>query len=240
MDVVGPAFEPGRSELDAHPKKGTTVAMYGPNQLRIAFLECGSVVRAALTDAAVIDAWDEPSTLDDQTVGALAAHLVRSGVTIVADALLAEAPVGAPDFDDTVDYFVKVLASLDGEGHAAGRRRSAAAASLGSDDVVADLRARHAELHGLLAAAPEGRMVAVPGRGTIDVDHFLGTRLVEAVVHLDDLARSIGRTPWEVPDEAHTWITHVGAELGRRRHGNQAMLRTLYREGPDGATLPVL
>jgi hypothetical protein len=71
------------------------------------------------------------------------------------------------------------------------------------------------------------------------LDDYLATRIVEQVVHLDDLARSLNIDPWPNPPGAEAIVIQFGAEVGRLRHGGTAMLRALYRGEPDPA-LPVL
>jgi hypothetical protein len=70
------------------------------------------------------------------------------------------------------------------------------------------------------------------------LDDYLLTRLVEQVVHLDDLARSLGVEPWPNAPEAQALVISCGAEIGRRRFGDAAMIRALYRA--DVGVLPVL
>ena len=73
----------------------------------------------------------------------------------------------------------------------------------------------------------------------IRLDHYLVTRIVEQVVHLDDLARSVGRDSWPTP-EADALVVAIGAEIGLRRRGSTAMIRALYRQGFTEGTIPVL
>ena len=63
-------------------------------------------------------------------------------------------------------------------------------------------------------------------------------RIVEQVVHLDDLARSIGAEPWSNPLGADALVIACGAEIGRLRSGSAAMVRALFRD--DQSVLPVL
>ncbi len=63
--------------------------------------------------------------------------------------------------------------------------------------------------------------------------------IVEQVVHLDDLARSVDRDPWPVPEGAQLLAIHVGIDVARLRHGGTETLRCLYRSRLD-PVLPVL
>ena len=70
------------------------------------------------------------------------------------------------------------------------------------------------------------------------LDDYLVTRLVEQVVHLDDLARSLGVESWPVPDDHVKLVLETATRTGLRRFGAAAMLRALYRD--DTTALPVL
>ncbi len=74
----------------------------------------------------------------------------------------------------------------------------------------------------------------------LPLGEYLATRLVEQTVHLDDLARSVGREPWPLPDAATELVCAVGLEVAQRRFGGTALLRALYRQGFAEAVLPVL
>lgn len=70
------------------------------------------------------------------------------------------------------------------------------------------------------------------------LDDYLETRLVEQVVHLDDLARSLAVDPWPVVPAAESLVLRCGTEIGRLRSGGPAMIRALFRDRPE--PLPVL
>ncbi len=68
---------------------------------------------------------------------------------------------------------------------------------------------------------------------------YLDTRLVEQVVHLDDLARSIGAEPFPVAPAARQRVLHIGTDIGILRRGATAMVRCLYRSKLE-PVLPVI
>ena len=63
----------------------------------------------------------------------------------------------------------------------------------------------------------------------IRLSDYLGTRVVEQGVHLDDLARSVGREPWPLPKEHHAVTISVATDIACRVHGPDATVRALYR-----------
>ena len=68
---------------------------------------------------------------------------------------------------------------------------------------------------------------------TIRFDEYLKTRIVEQVVHLDDLARSVDREPWPMPEAAQSLVIHLGIDVARVRSGGTAVVRALYRSRLD-------
>lgn len=191
---------------------------------------------SALGATAVGARWDEPSVLEDQTVGSLAGHLARGAVWVIGDYLDQPAPAVAT-IDSADDYFATHARSSDGATNRAIRDRGAAVAAAGWPTVVAQAAERLAALEVRLLAEPADRITVVAG-GSMLLDDYLVTRLVEQVVHLDDLARSINADPWPIPDESVRLVLATGAWTGLRRSGAGAMVQALFRN--DASALPVL
>ena len=86
-----------------------------------------------------------------------------------------------------------------------------------------------ADLPDALAAA--GDTTYVPWQdSSLATDDFLVVRLMEIVVHADDLAASVGiPTPAFDDDVLHPALALL-AMLGARRHGQDAAVRALSRE----------
>jgi hypothetical protein len=201
------------------------------NDRRKAYLACASDAVAFLHTRALDDTWARPSALEGYTCGALAGHLVRSLLTV--DQYLASATPGTGDATiDAAGYFERALGDehpVTSSLHGGVRARSAELAGSGA---VA-LRARAAELlahlHERLPAAAEGISLTVFGGLSMTLDDYLDTRFVELIVHLDDLAVSLGVEMPQVPELAARRATAVLADLASRRHGLPAVLRALAR-----------
>lgn len=206
--------------------------------MRDQFLKGAAVVQTALRDPRVIEAWDQPSVLEGQTVGSLASHLARGAVWVVADYLDAGDPAGDIDFPTAASYFATIADELTDADHAAIRGRGATIAAEGPEPMLDRLATRLEQLRLRLPAEPADRRVAVYAGKIMHLDDYLWTRIVEQVVHLDDLARSLEIEPWPNPPDAAALVVSCGAEVGRRRHGEAAMIRTLYRNYEP--KLPVL
>jgi Mycothiol maleylpyruvate isomerase N-terminal domain len=207
--------------------------------IRELFVESARAVRDAIADDVVRDAWGSASVLDEQTVGGIAGHLARGGVWVVGG-YLDMAVSDAPRVETAVEYYVQIDSGLTPDDHRAIRERGAQIAALGHSEVCETLTARLDELAPRVFAEPADRVLPVVGGAlTIGLDEYLKTRIVEQVVHLDDLARSIDRDPWPVPEAAQELVVHLGIDIARVREGNTAVVRALYRSRLD-PVLPVL
>jgi hypothetical protein len=203
------------------------------------FLAGAAVVAEAVADRRVAQAWAEPSVLEDQLVGGLAGHLARGAVWAVADYLDGGPPAGPVRFESAAAYFAGIMESVRPEDHQAIRRRGAEVGSVGPAALAATLDRRRAELAERLAALDGEPTVAVIGGVVTRLADYLLTRLVEQVVHLDDLARSIGADPWPLPPELPELVARIGTEVAFRRHGAPAVVLALFRPDRAEGVLPV-
>jgi len=61
------------------------------------------------------------------------------------------------------------------------------------------------------------------------LDELLRSRILELVVHLDDLTCSVGVTELPVPPEAIVLTSHLGLDIDMQRYGREEVLRALFR-----------
>ena len=201
--------------------------------VREVFLASAGVVRDAIADDAVGHAWNDPSALAEQTIGGLSGHLARGGVWVVDDYLNAELP-DAPRAKSAAVYFAQSASFLNADDHRLIRERGAQVAAVGHSEVCASLARRLDALTPRLRAEPADRIIGVAGGvAVMTLDSYLETRIVEQVVHLDDLARSLDRAPWPVPPDALNLVLHVGVDVAQLRNDPTAVLRALYRTRLD-------
>jgi hypothetical protein len=210
-----------------------------PDKVTDLFLEGAAVVAGALADDGVAAAWDKPSVLAGQTVGGLAGHLARGGIWVVGDYLAGAEPPPPVTFDSAAHYFATIVTVSTEAQDQAIRARGASVGAAGPAAVVAEASRRLDELRPQLAAMRPDRLLAVAGGTIMGLGDYLVTRLVEQVVHLDDLARSIEGPGWPMPAEAEALVIALAGEIGTRIHGPTAMIRALYRTGFADAVLPV-
>ena len=200
-----------------------------------------SAARSALTllgEPAVAAAWDEPSSLPDLGVGALAAHLahqVTSVPVILADAAPADAPLVS-----LREYYERASwrgAGPDEETNRGIRTHATGLAADGPDAVHARVAAAIDQLAAMLPDAPPDR--PVPSRA-LRLDDFLVTRMMEIAVHSDDLAVSVGLPTPDLPFEVIDPVLRLLVGLAAGRHGQAAVLRALARVERAPATINAL
>ncbi|MDP8960914.1 MAG: maleylpyruvate isomerase N-terminal domain-containing protein, partial [Actinomycetota bacterium] len=159
--------------------------------LRELFLELARIAADVLAGDDVRSRWNDPSALRGYDVGGLAGHLARAVLTVESYLDVPE-PAEDRELSTAVDYFAAVLGAddpVDSEFHAAVRRRGAEAAADGPDALLSSLRAATARLGQRLPETDTARRRIVVLRDlTLTLDEYLRTRVVELLIHLDDLA----------------------------------------------------
>jgi hypothetical protein len=179
---------------------------------------------------AVGAAWDEPSVVLGYTVGGLAGHVL--GATSAIERYLDLTP-GDHVATTKGAYYAVVPSTADAPDlHADIRARAAALAARGQQAVIEDLDALCTRLRQRLATEPPTRVVEVMGGTILALDDYLETRVIEVVVHCDDIAVSVGATS-NVPSEAASIAVSHLLEVARHRHGDIALVRAFTRRERD-------
>ena len=189
--------------------------------------------------AEVAAAWEEPSALEGMTVGALCAHLTRAAGATVA--YLDRTDPEARAEDELLTDRTYFHAALDSPIHERIREVSADESAQGHP-AIADLLARVAtELRERLASEPPNRLVGALGGRMLTLDDFCRTRLIEVVLHTDDVAASVGVDPPEPPPEAMEIISDILVGIARHVHGDRAVVNALARrERAPAGVFPVI
>jgi uncharacterized protein (TIGR03083 family) len=179
--------------------------------------------------------WAEPSALAGFTVGGLAAHL---GWQVQSAALAVGAPRPEPGAAVTGLMGHYTRAAWIGAGAdapvnvgivAAGEER----ARSGAAEQVALTRAAREQVAAAVGGAgfSASTVIAMPwvaGRAMTAGD-VLTTRLMELLVHGDDLAVSLGVETPAYPESAFETVNDLLVRVASWRHGPLAVLRTLSR-----------
>ncbi len=171
--------------------------------------------------------WDEPSALDGMTVGALSAHLVRAaGATI---AYLDRTPADTPDDGDLLTPITYFHAALDSPIHEQIKTVSAKESTIGYEATLAKCRTLAIEMKSRLAVEPESRLVGALGGRLLTLDDFCRTRLIEVLLHMDDLAVSVDEVRPETDPAGPAIVVDICVGIARRVHGDWSTLYALAR-----------
>jgi hypothetical protein len=207
------------------------------NETRQAFVDAAGVTLRLATGAAVVQGWNEPSRLEGMTVGALAVHVVRAGITLVEPYLDDPEPPGTRAFDAS-RFYSGLSQDLQADVHR-GVRNDADHQAEGGPETLTGSAGQLDSLARRLGREPEARRVRVMNGIDMTLDGFLVTRLVELVVHLDDLAASVDVPTPEVPAVATDLVVACLTGVARRRHGDVMVIRALARQGWADGVLPI-
>jgi hypothetical protein len=177
----------------------------------------------------VNERWASASCLPEMTVGALSGHLLHSGIFMLEDALNGtDVPGGSTRTAATVFSWVP-LEEAD-PANADVRFVAESESGEGQTDLVSRAAASMHRISESLDRTPPDRVVAF-FNGTIPMtlDQLLRARVLELVVHLDDLICSVGVTKLPLPKEAVALTCHLGLDINLTRYGHEEVLRALFR-----------
>jgi mycothiol maleylpyruvate isomerase-like protein len=196
--------------------------------IRDAYLSAAGVAATLLRDPAVSANWSQPSALADFSVAGLACHLAYQITRTVPT--LAAPPGGSAI--PVLEHYTRnawVTSGVEGTDNVQIRRANEQRATATTAQALADeVDAAVAELRRVVPAEPVGRVVDFRDWG-LTVDDFLLTRMMELVVHGDDLAVSIGVPTPEMPAAATEATIRLLASIAAWRHGPLAVVRALSR-----------
>ncbi len=177
----------------------------------------------------VRDRWLLPSVLPKMSTGALACHLGRQ---VVRAAELLPAATDLPTLESADAHYHRAawVTSTSPDDPPNDRSTDDAEAALGAAALGDRSTAALETVRRLLAEGAARDVVPIPWQGwSLRRDDFLLTRMLEIVVHSDDLALSSGvRTP-EFPAEVFAPVRDLLVRLAVRRHGQPAVIGALTR-----------
>jgi hypothetical protein len=210
-----------------------------------AYLGAVDWLRSILGRSEVAYAWPERSAVADYTVGGIAAHAVH-GVLWLEQLLMDPEPAGLRRVT-IVEFFGtnRVDGPDDHDSLSASLRAAAEAFALaGASAVNAACTVSRDVLVGLLKTASADRAVPVIrlAGGQVSLEDYLRTRVLEVVVHGDDVASSVsGRVEADPPPAAVEISLGVCIEMARVRVGDVGALRAFTRaERSEPGALRVL
>lgn len=175
--------------------------------------------------------WAQPSKLTGFTVGGVAGHLCRATQRLLPT-LDGPEPAGQPAGFEAWYLANRMTGPEDLGGDIAlwivddGEQRAAK----GPEAVAADLDALVVEVRERLAVEDAGRHIAVMRTDRpVPLRSYIGSRLLEVVIHADDLAVSAGLARSPIEDHVVGAACDLLAAMARARSGNLDVLRALTR-----------
>lgn len=179
----------------------------------------------------VWDAWAQESACAGMTVGGLAHHLLGQATNTAR--LLGVDAADAPAPIPLLEHYARaawVEAGQDEEANVSIRENDNDKALAGPEAVLGAAREPIDALPGLLGASREPDVVRIPWQGwALTTDDFLTTRMMEMVVHGDDLASSVGLPTPAYADDVVGPVLALLTGVALRRHGQTALVRALAR-----------
>jgi hypothetical protein len=173
--------------------------------------------------------WPKPSVLAKMSIGALACHLGRQ---VVRAAALLPVATDATPLECVDEHYHRAawVMSTSPDDPSNDRSTDDAEAAVGAVPLAERSAEALETVRRLLADGTARDVVPIPWQGwALRRDDFLLTRMLEIVVHTDDLALSLGiRTP-EFPAEVFAPVRDLLVRLAAQRHGQSAVISALTR-----------
>jgi len=200
-----------------------------PESIQVRRLVVEAVERAAelIAAPATAERWNHPSALEGMTVGALAAHLVRAaGATI---AYLDRTPSEQSPADELLTPSTYFHAAIASPIHDQIKTVSSDEASIGHQATAEKCSRLAHELSDRLSTEPADRLIAALGGRFLTLDDFCRTRMIEVLLHLDDLAVSTDQPRPETDPEGPALVIDICINIARNLHGDWPVLYALAR-----------
>jgi hypothetical protein len=209
------------------------------------------LIRPVIHSRAVRENWDRPSLLEGYTVGTLTAHLVltvRRAAGVVGTMAY---DLGQSKSEEAVDERsaselmiaarLKERSDLQLGAHLAVRLSAGEMAADGPPAVASVFDAALDALGEAQVGIPEHQVVRVPMPARMPLGEWLSTRLVEIVVHSEDLTESLEIPPVTFGSEIMSRVIDVLVTAVRTRVGDRAVVIGLARaERASGDVLRAL
>ncbi|HZJ27691.1 MAG TPA: maleylpyruvate isomerase N-terminal domain-containing protein [Acidimicrobiia bacterium] len=202
------------------------------------FFEACELASRVMNDHAVAHSWGDPSALDGFTVGGIAAHLYAA--TRRFEVALDEDVAERPQVVDLPAFYglnrVNDPGELTAGWHPLLREDAERRAAHGPEAVAERFGAVVARLQNRLRAESPERLIPVwtIADGATPLRVYVATRVVELVVHADDLAVSVNLEALAIPRSAALVVLDVFVEMARHRSGDLDVIRAFARRERAG------
>ena len=199
---------------------------------RTAVLHAADLVAELVARPEVGAAWVRESACAGMSVGGLTWHLANQPLNVLRLVRADQTAGAGAETIGLLDHYARaawVREDHDSEANRSIREAANIEAAKGPvTDAIAALAAARAEL-GAVLAHPSATTF-IPWQGwALATDDFLVTRLMEMVVHADDLAASVDVATPDFGPAVLDPVFRLLTALAVRRHGQDAVVRTLTR-----------
>ncbi len=185
----------------------------------------------------VVRRWDDPSALAEMTVGGLAMHLgdqilpVHAAVTAGTN-VTDEEPVSLLEHYERVAW---ARSGIDDPSNVTIREGAEESATRGHDSLSASLDEALHDIRTAFETLVLPPAISMPWWDwSLSFDDYLVGRVMEIVVHNDDLAVSVDTPPPVLPEPVLGPVLALLVGVSLRRHGQAAVVRALSRSERAG------
>jgi hypothetical protein len=199
--------------------------------IRDDFLTTARIALDLLRHPQVAENWDEPSALPEFGVSGLAGHIGYQALPLPS---MIAAPVGDEPVVSLMEHYARANwteLDVDSEFHT---RIRAGGEKLAAEGQAALCDRFEQTLDELAKTLPgqDNRPVRMPhwGPWAVSLDQYLVTRLMEFVVHSDDLAVSVGLDTPEFPRHVNETVIDLLTRMSLNRHKAVDVVRALSRK----------
>jgi hypothetical protein len=195
-----------------------------------AFLDAVDLSWAIASTPEVRAAWTHESSCAGMTVGGLTHHLLSQAGNTARGLRQGQGEAAPIAISEHYARAAWVRARPEDEVNVSIREGDNERAEAGPDAVLATARELIDALPALLAEPRDPDLIHIPWQGwSLTTADFLTTRMMEMVVHGDDLASSVGLPTPEYPEAAIEPVLALLTGVAARRHGQTAVVRALSR-----------
>jgi len=199
--------------------------------IRDDFLTTARIALGLMRSPQVAEHWEKPSALPEFGVSGLVGHIGYQALPLPA---MISAPVGEEPVVSLMEHYARANwteLDVESEVHTRIRAGGEKLAAEGQAALCDRFEQTLAELEKTLPGQ-ENRPVRMPhwGPWAVSLDEYLVSRLMEFVVHCDDLAVSVGADTPEFPRHVNETVIDLLTRMALNKHSAVDVVRAFSRK----------
>lgn len=199
--------------------------------IRDDFLTTARIALGLMRSPQVAEHWEKPSALPEFGVSGLAGHIGYQALPLPA---MISGPVGDEPVVSLMEHYARAdwtALDVESEFHTRIRAGGEKLAAEGQAALCDRFEQTLAELEKTLPGQ-ENRPVRMPhwGPWAVSLDEYLVSRLMEFVVHSDDLAVSVGADTPEFPRHVNETVIDLLTRMALNKHSAVDVVRAFSRK----------